>query len=107
MLPIRLHLPIDQDTVDAILKAGEGATVTHPRARTRLGRMALRGELTAAGVPDRLARTLAWAPSGGYPLGLEPKAEKKVRSRKKRKVEAENAAAADMLADQAANADKE
>lgn len=107
--PIAMRVPVTPEVVQAIEEAGAGACVTHPRARSRLGRVALGRLLTEAGVPHRQVMTLEWRTSGGRPVVSEPdppKARpKKVRKKKQR--EAEASAAAEMLADQAANADKE
>jgi hypothetical protein len=65
-MAIALNSPPSSANVDAIkalANGGRGATVQHPRARTRAGRRALMRGLTNAGLEHRVALTLRWVTS--------------------------------------------
>jgi hypothetical protein len=87
--------PANVDAIKALANGGRGATVQHPRARTRAGRRALMRGLTNAGLENRVALTLRWVTSTPPPAvdrvkPEEPAHRPKSKSKRKRSDEAAN-----------------
>lgn len=70
--PISISLPVTEAQAEAVIAAGPGATVHHPRATSIPGRRQLSTALTVAGVPSRLVKTLAWQGHGAPHAPAEP-----------------------------------
>lgn len=62
---ITLSTPPTKQEAEAIIAAGTGTIVAHPRAGSKRGRVQLRTQLGHVGVPNRLAMTLAWTTDAG------------------------------------------
>ena len=58
--PIAVSIPATKAQVEAVRKAGRGATVKHPRARSAAGRRQLASELQRAGLDAAIASTLGF-----------------------------------------------
>jgi len=74
-MAIQLSRNPTREQVAAIIRAGEGSSVAHPRAGNRAARRKLLGQITALGCPRRLALTLRWCTSAGTVAHEEPDAE--------------------------------
>ena len=62
---ITLSTPPTKQEAEAIVAAGRGTLVAHPRAGSKRGRDQLRTQLGRVGVPTRIAMTLAWTTDAG------------------------------------------
>jgi hypothetical protein len=64
MQPITISLPPTPAQIEAIKIAGQGATVHHPRAKTKAGRGEIRRALGRAKLPAPIVRSLGFSIKG-------------------------------------------
>jgi hypothetical protein len=64
---IRLSQTPTNDQAQAIITAGPGACVQHPRAGNRRGRGKVERQLGALGVPRSIVATLGWSTGSTEP----------------------------------------